>query len=514
MRKFLLLIAVALFTTATYAQIEEAWNSTIVSVGENDAVNFNSPAAMDAEGNLYVTGTQTENFEFASKDAEVLALGAYIAKYNANGEELFAITLHGAIDITAITTDADKNFYVAGSYAGEAYITDVEGVSGDYEIISNSEEDSKTAAFIAKYDADGNLLAVKSYQAAENWEAFDLTKVFVSKILAEGSNVYAEFNYTGDVKVDENLSLVAKSAFYDFGGWGMAVLINNISVISFAADLASATEVVKLAIADNGDASTSIRSFNFTVNGEDLYVAAFGEGNLMLTTSVGSEAIDFALDGAGNTEKGGIISKIGVKTVKFLNEPNGVWANYDVINAMEIREGNLYLAGTFGVTCAFDNSKVAVGASDVFVASVDADELSVNWVYTNANNEGATNKYYEEVAGVAFGNEHVYIVEAVTDMNNAEAPVAKNYAVTYAGEGKVGTTIAATAVAYNANNVAFINCTGVTNVAVYGAEVTTGVESVASEVENNVIYDLAGRRIEKITEAGIYIVNGNKVLVK
>ena len=521
MRKFLLLIAVALFTTATYAQIEEAWNSTIVSVGENDAVNFNSPAAMDAEGNLYVTGTQTENFEFASKDAEVLALGAYIAKYNANGEELFAITLHGAIDITAITTDADKNFYVAGSYAGEAYITDVEGVSGDYEIISNSEEDSKTAAFIAKYDADGNLLAVKSYEAEHNdfMKEMDANfmywgmapKVSISKIVAEGSKLYAQFSYIGGVAIDENLTTEAKYIDY----YGMAYLeFPGTSLISFDSNIENASELAQLTLADMGDASTSINSFNFAVEGDDVYVAALAMGDLVYTTSKGSETFNFAYDGVGSTEKGAILAKVGSKAVKVSNIANEAYYGFDAISACEVREGNLYLAGTFAGSCAFDNSKVAVGASDVFVASVDADELSVNWVYTNANNEGATNKYYEEVAGVAFGNEHVYIVEAVIDMNNAEAPVAKNYAVTYAGEGKVGTTIAATAIAYNAKNVAFINCTGVTNVAVYGAEVTTGVESVASEVENNVIYDLAGRRIEKITEAGIYIVNGNKVLVK
>ena len=43
---------------------------------------------------------------------------------------------------------------------------------------------------------------------------------------------------------------------------------------------------------------------------------------------------------------------------------------------------------------------------------------------------------------------------------------------------------------------------------------TTGIESVETEVENKVIYDLTGRKVETITKAGIYIVNGKKVLVK
>lgn len=50
----------------------------------------------------------------------------------------------------------------------------------------------------------------------------------------------------------------------------------------------------------------------------------------------------------------------------------------------------------------------------------------------------------------------------------------------------------------------------------YNAEfkpITTNVESVAFE-EETVIYDLSGRRIEKITQPGIYIVNGKKSIVK
>ena len=43
---------------------------------------------------------------------------------------------------------------------------------------------------------------------------------------------------------------------------------------------------------------------------------------------------------------------------------------------------------------------------------------------------------------------------------------------------------------------------------------TTGVENVVVENDVKVIYDLTGRRVSEITEAGIYIVNGKKVLVK
>ena len=43
---------------------------------------------------------------------------------------------------------------------------------------------------------------------------------------------------------------------------------------------------------------------------------------------------------------------------------------------------------------------------------------------------------------------------------------------------------------------------------------TTAIDAVDAEAENAVIYDLTGRRVEKITKAGIYVINGVKKVVK
>ena len=44
--------------------------------------------------------------------------------------------------------------------------------------------------------------------------------------------------------------------------------------------------------------------------------------------------------------------------------------------------------------------------------------------------------------------------------------------------------------------------------------ITTAIEEVETEAAETVIYDLTGRRVNEITKAGIYIVNGKKVFVK
>ena len=45
-------------------------------------------------------------------------------------------------------------------------------------------------------------------------------------------------------------------------------------------------------------------------------------------------------------------------------------------------------------------------------------------------------------------------------------------------------------------------------------EIPTAVENVETEAENAEIYDLTGCKVKNISKAGIYIINGNKVLVK
>lgn len=48
----------------------------------------------------------------------------------------------------------------------------------------------------------------------------------------------------------------------------------------------------------------------------------------------------------------------------------------------------------------------------------------------------------------------------------------------------------------------------------FGNEDLSGIESITPENSASVIYDLTGRKVETISTAGIYIVNGKKVLVK
>ncbi|MBR4848373.1 MAG: hypothetical protein IKV07_03340 [Bacteroidaceae bacterium] len=510
MRKFLLLIIVALFTTATYAQL---WNSSISAISEGDKIDPLYPTVMDKDGNLYVTGMQTESLEFAGTTTEVLGIGAYIAKYDVNGAELFAITIHGGVIITAATTDADNNLYVAGMCEGQAFVTDVEGFEGGYELVGNEDE---LTSFIAKYDTNGNLLAIKSLKAVHNdfmkemesWGMAMLEQPYagIAQIVAEGSKVYVSIAHIGDVVVDD-LTLPSSYKFvWDF----LYIDGSNAAVVSFDSNLTTAVNEATITVTEGCAEASNILDFKFDVEGDNVYIATFCMGDVVLATSAGSEVFNFETtnDESGNVEIGAVVANLNEKAVKVSNKLAPVYGYDTYLSAMSVKNGKICLVGVFEGSCAFDNSKDAVGADDIFVSSIDANNLTIDWTYTNA-----VEADYEIVEVVAFGSENIYVID---EMSVNGEDVFKKYSVTYNGDVKEVEGVDAKGVACNENYVAFINHDYTTKyISMYAAEIlTSSIEAVNAEVENNVIYDLTGRRIEKITESGIYIVNGKKVLVK
>lgn len=496
-----------MFAAAGFAQ-NAVWESSITSFDATDLFDQNSPAAMDKDGNLYVTGTQTTSFKFAGNDVEVLAMGAYIAKYDATGKELFAFALQGSITITAITTDADNNLYVAGKFADTAYVTDVEGAS---EEITSAEPDSQKAAFIAKYDANGKLQTVKAYEAALNADLWDPTSVAIDKVVVENGKVYLSFTFTGDVVFGEK-KITAKTLNLDLDGWLMAMEFANKAVVAFDSNLDATEVVAELSLADNAVMATKVNSFDFAVEGENVYVAAFAMGDVALTTSVGTETFNFSAPDDGTSEQGAITAKIGTAAVKYSNISNTTSYVRNEISALEVKNDVMYIVGTFNDTNAFDNEKVAVGGIDVFVAAIDA---ANKWVYTNGYDETSDGEYSEFIGGATFNGENICVIDVLVNTTDGTFLKTNNYEVSLTGEGKEYAGSAATAVAYNDNYVALINCTDKTYINVYNTEgFATGIDEVVVEGENNAIYDLTGRRIEQVTKPGIYIVNGVKKLVK
>lgn len=492
------------------------WNSSISAVGATDA-NPSFPAAMDADGNIYVSGTQTQDFDFAGTTIGSLGVGAYVAKYDVAGNEKFAFALYGSIALTAMTTDAEGNLYVAGSFTDEAYITDIEGQTGDYETITGATGDwsmERPSSFLAKYDANGNLLSVNKFDAVAGYDATaeywgSMASVSIAKIVCEGEKVYVQFDYTGDVTI---ASITLEAVYADMFGWALMESLNT-SVVSFDADMSNPAELAKVSLQSDGTAGL-IETSSFTVNDEEVYLSAVGYGNITISSAVGSETVTFTFDQeGGNTEHGTLVAKVGtgLQVAKFNNNPTTTSAMYNEIVGMDVYAGNIYIAGTFNETFAFANTTTAAGASDIFAVCLNASDLSTTWTATDAKDEGATNTYYEVATGMILYKGNVYVTGAVIDMNEDEVTENLNYNVSAEGNMSLGVARPAMATAYCDDYAALVNFTETTNVAYYSFEELVGIEESVVDGTSNITYSNGMYIFAEAVDAQIYDVQGRCV---
>jgi hypothetical protein len=138
------------------------WAKVLGGVNYDEA---NSVAA-DASGNIYLSGCFSESF--INIDSITLtndSTGLYdifIAKYNTDGNVLWAKSINGKDndESYSVTVDASGNSFIVGSYFSSI-------LSFDSTIISNVHAPYGDI-FLAKYDTYGNVLWAKSAVGTEN----------------------------------------------------------------------------------------------------------------------------------------------------------------------------------------------------------------------------------------------------------------------------------------------------------------------------------------------------------
>ena len=172
--KKLLLMLVAFVATMSVSAKESGedamkWMKNFAPVA-NKADLDGLHTAVAPDGAVYASTTYDKVFEFAGKnitDPEGL-LSSCIVKYDANGNEMWALPFIGKCVINAMTVDDDGILYVTGNYTDEAVsCTCTDGVTVDF---AGSTE--ATAAFVAQISAQGVITAVRTFMPVANIDEF------------------------------------------------------------------------------------------------------------------------------------------------------------------------------------------------------------------------------------------------------------------------------------------------------------------------------------------------------
>lgn len=434
MKRTLLIAACGLLFAGAQAQTADQpkWSGTVENaVTSADDLNLSAPTAIDNAGNVYVTGSFRQGFAFGNSWLEPVANSAYLGKYDANGNALWAVSLRGAATITAITTDEQNNVYIAGTLADAVVVGSTDGnnqdISGKPEELTN-----QVSSFIAAYDADGVLKATKvmwsDLEANMTTEGEEPNywgspaSVRINHLAVAGSKLYSSLLYTGHMTIED---ITWNGSYADYGG--AYADITSASIFSVdAATLNGAETVANVVVTGQYTMSVDCaEDIAVTTDGEDIYLCFVGGGNITYTKADGtSENLSFPSEAYG-TPHGYVVSSIkdgSISSASFATEVQA-WTNYTEIGDIKVEGDNLYITGVFQEGLAFDNDVVAVDACDLFAACLNKDTFEPQWTAQTglAEGNGVTNYDYENYSAMAVNNGTVSVYGyTIHDQDNAQ----------------------------------------------------------------------------------------------
>lgn len=535
MKKILLVIVAVVANITVQAQVFKQaakWSKSLTPVTEAKKLGGVSTTVAE-DGSVFTTGTYNQDLNFGSSSLEPDGLTpAYLAKYSADGKELWAVGLVGNSLIHALTTDVDGNVYLLGTLAEKVKFESVDGKTKTVEgmKIEGNFTPNRRAAFVAKYDKDGNLKAVRTIEAAANYDIVkpdtysdNLAQVQPTALAVSNGKVYVGLRHDGDVKVDN----VDWKGRYNFAFGFMHTDNHSVGIMSLKADdLTSATSVADFGAKEvlTNDGTYCAMDVSLTAANGTVYAAFVGYGTLELNTAKGKK--EFATQIAEGTMPRvyvlASISESNVVTKAFTTKSDADGDNYRV-GTMALDGDKLFVSGVSAGSNPFNNDLQTVGASTLFVACLNPADLALNWVAGDAYDEGDVNHYAQGLHDMLVNNGEVLLAGYAEKTDDHSLTAQLNYWVTADGTVKPAASDSIVSVAKNKDVVAVItNAKNQTTVSVYDKKNVTGINQlVASKADRVAVYNLKGQYVGTTLDglsAGVYLLKkGNdvqKVLVK
>lgn len=421
------------------------WTNTIYSVANAEDVNYNAEMAFTADGETYAAGIVSgEGFRFCPNMVIPVGVSSYVVKYDNKGLSAWAATISGAATVTAIAVDAEKNVYVAGTLADEVIFAGADDpneiVVAGYKDEYGSYTTDQKAAFIAKYDANGALKAVVPFvptvlpgvaadmataEAILGFGWYEESISFnISTLKVVDGKLYVGALYTGSTTVGD---IKLDAAYQNVDGWMFADLA-SCSVFTLDAATLQGADVlfstsVKGGVSSNNMSTTSV---GFDVNEGVLYASAIMSGTQTIKMGTTEEEKEFTMTDEGLVEYATVVAAINtadksLKTSKIYTQSTSNM-NKDEVSKVIADGGKVYVGGVAHSALSFDNSKEVKGHGDLYVASLNANDLAVNWTALSGVEEGTgTDNGEVFVNMVSFGGN--IVVAGYTEKLSDRTPI-------------------------------------------------------------------------------------------
>jgi hypothetical protein len=357
------------------------WSKRFGSLNDDRVLDI----AMDASGNVAITGTYFNGIDFGGGVLAVNGLEGYVAKFNTAGSHVFSQHLGGAsLDSgNNVAFDGSGNVLVTGYFTGTADFGGSNLVSaGDHDIFVAKYNPSGVHQWSARYgstgtddgngitaDASGNVIVTGFFSGTVNFGGGGLISaggpdIFVAKYFTSGTYQWSSrYGSTGNdfgrgLAADgfDNVYLAA-----DFSGTVNFGVSNLISAGGFDIALAKYNSL--------GICLWNQR-FGNTTNDASTTVVADAAGNVALT-GYHTQTIDFGGGGIpGASDLDIYIAKFNAAGAHQWSSGYGNIGGFDVGQGLAMdASGNVALAGYFTGSVDFGGGLLtAQGQQDVFIA--------------------------------------------------------------------------------------------------------------------------------------------------
>ncbi len=382
--------------------------------------------AMDAQGNIYLTGTfwGTADFDPGTGVYNLTSAGEsdiFIVKLDSSGNLTWAKQIGGATNDAgnAITIDIHGNVYITGSFEGTV---DFDPGTGVYNLAALTSDN----AFVEKLDANGNFVWAGKFASTSNGFGNGIS-------VDNNGNVYTTGNFQGSTDFDPGAGIVS---FNSFGGYDIFVskLDSNGNYV-WAKQMGGASDEAGNSIKTDGagnvystgyfqatadfDPSSAVN--NLTSEGStDIYISKLdANGNFVWVDGIGGLLGDMSyalvldsnnniyitgnfqgtvdFDPGAGTQNFTSMGNYDIFVLKLNNSGNYKWVKQmggtqdDGAYAIALGLGNtIYTTGYFQGTADFDPGSgtkyiLSNGGSDIFVSKLDS-----NGNYVWAGDMGGT----------------------------------------------------------------------------------------------------------------------------
>jgi Beta-propeller repeat len=387
--------------------------------------------AVDATGNVYVTGTFSGTANFGGTSLTAISIDMYVAKYNGSGALQWVKQASGSGSFNrgyGIAVDASGNVYVTG------YITNTTDFGGiTLTIIGNND------LFIAKYNSSGTIQWVKQAGATGKYNIGNAIAVGASGNVTVTGVFEGTTNFGGTTLT----AVGTKDIFVaSYNGIGTLQWVNQAGAVGSSNNIGYgiATDAnSSIYVTGRFNGTTNFGGTTITSIGDpDLFIASYNSaGMLQWVKNAGTPSVQtspgffttYPAFGTAITEKNGelfvtgkftgtidmggvILSPVAFADVfiaKYSTSGSLFWAKQigkidRLTSSSGIAadgSGNSYLIGEFGLSVDFGGTTLtSIGTRDAYIAKYNA-LGALQWV----SRAGSTMKFAGGlgIAADAFG---------------------------------------------------------------------------------------------------------------